>query len=402
MIVETHGAGFQNKGDWLTIRTVLSELRQRLSRFEPAIDPVYLPYESRCELKLHQMFPGRSHVSMPGYSRRFRRQKLFASLGGARLFSYIAGGPLSTYGCVSLSAVRGLIDIAGFAYSDLWGPQSTKDFSELTRYYKSRKKPVILLPQAFGPFQKDETRFAFRKVIDNASLIFARDRKSYEYVVELAPDPTKILQAPDITLFYPRYSDNEIRVHSDYVCVVPNIRMLDVGKNDWGEKYETYLILIIKEIIHQGLQVRLVVHDSSGGDLRIAQSIFEEVASSRVTIVDEQDPVALKQVIGESLMLIGSRYHSLVAAFSKEVPAIALGWAHKYDMLFEDFGCEQLMILPGTPVEAVLERVTNLIDEDTNLFYRHRIAEQLQRLLPVNQEMWERVAEVLTSDEYVR
>ena len=398
MIVEIHGAGFQNKGDWLMLRTVLSELRQRLPRFVPAIDPVYLPYESRRELKFLQMFPRRSHVGTPGYSIRFRIQKLFASLGGERLLAYIDGEQRR----VSLSSVHGLIDIAGFSYSDLWGPQSTIDFSELTQYYKSRKKPVILLPQAFGPFQKDETRSAFKKVIDNASLIFPRDRKSYEYVIELSPDSDKILQAPDITLFYPRFSDNEVQAHSDYVCVVPNIRMLDVGKNDWGEKYETYLILIVKEIIRQGLQVCIIVHDSSGGDLRIAQSIFEEVASSRVTIVDEQDPVALKQVIGESLMLIGSRYHSLVAAFSKEVPAIALGWAHKYDMLFEDFGCEQLMISPGTPVEAVLRRVTNLINEDTNLFYRHQIAEQLQRMRPVNQEMWERVTEVLTSGEYVR
>ena len=402
MIVEIHGAGFQNKGAELMLRTAVSELRQRMPEFKPAIDPSYGPYNSRCELKLLQIFPLRSHVGTPGFSKRFRRQKLFALQGAERLFRYIRGGQLSTYGCVSLSSVQGLIDIAGFAYTDQWGSQPTQDFTDLTQYYKSRRKPVILLPQAFGPFRKDETRSAFRKVIDNASLIFARDRKSYEYVVELASDPTKILQAPDITLFYPSSSNDETQVHSDYVCLVPNIRMLDQGKQQWGENYELYLTLIAREIIDRGLPVRIIVHDASGGDLRIAQSIYEKVASSRVTIVDEQDPVALKRLIGESRLVIGSRYHSLVGAFSRKVPAIGLGWAHKYEMLFQDFGCEQLLISPGTPVQTMLECVINLMKDDVNLSYRHQIGERLQRMYLVNQEMWKRVTKVLTSDEYTR
>jgi len=176
--------------------------------------------------------------------------------------------------------------------------------------------------------------------------------------------------------------------------------MLDQGKHQWGKKYETYLIQIIKEIIRRGISVRIIVHDASGDDLRIARSICEEVASQGVSIVDGIGPVALKEVIGESLLLIGSRYHSLVAAFSKKVPAIVLGWAHKYEMLFEDFGCEKLLILPETSIGAVLECVTALINEDVNLSYRHKIAKQLQKMHLVNQEMWERVIAVLTSAEY--
>ena len=397
MIIEIHGAGFQNKGAELMLRTVVSELRERLPDFRPAIDPRYGPYSSRCELGLLQIFPLRSHVGTPGFSKRFRRQRLFAQLKGEKLFRYVTDVGLSDYGCVSLSAVQGLIDIAGFAYTDQWGPQPTIDFADLTKYYKSHEKPVVLLPQGFGPFRRDETRFAFRKAIENASVIFARDRKSYEYVVELASHQNKVLQAPDITLFYPYFSNGEPEVHHDYACVVPNIRMLDQGKRQWGEKYEAYLIRIVREILHHGVQVRIVVHDTSGQDLRVAQSIMEKVTSSGVTIVDEQDPVALKQVIGGSLFLIGSRYHSLIAAFSTKVPAIALGWAHKYEMLFEDFGCEELVISADTPVEAMLERVGDLLNGEVNLSYRQQIARRLQELCLVNQQMWEHVIAALTS-----
>jgi polysaccharide pyruvyl transferase WcaK-like protein len=397
MIVEIHGAGFQNKGAELMLRTAVSELRRRLLEFEPVIDPTYGPYSSRCKLGLGQIFPLRSHVGAVGFSKRFRRQRLFAALEGGRLFRYVGGGQLSTYGCVSLSSVQSLIDIAGFAYTDQWGSQPTKDFADLTQYYKSRKKPVILLPQAFGPFQEEETRSAFRKVADNASLIFARDRKSYGYVMELASDPNKILRAPDITLFYPSSSNHETQVHSNYVCIIPNIRMLDQGKRQWGEKYEAYLTRIVREILRHGVQVRIVVYDTSGQDLQVAQSIMKTVTSSGVTIANEQDPVILKQVIGGSLMVIGSRYHSLIAAFSKKVPAVALGWAHKYEMLFEDFGCEELVMPSETPIEAALESVRYLVDEGVNESYRRRIAERLREMFPVNQKMWKQVIEVLTS-----
>ncbi|HOP47871.1 MAG TPA: polysaccharide pyruvyl transferase family protein [Desulfobacteraceae bacterium] len=400
MILEIHGAGFQNKGAELMLRTVVKELKQRLPEFKPAIDPAYGPYDSRAELGLLQIFPLRSHVGTFGFSKRFRQQKLFASLLNGKFFRHIIGKQLIDYGCVGLSSIQGLIDIAGFAYTDQWGPQPTNDFAKLTQYYKSRKKPVILLPQAFGPFKKDETRSAFKKVIANADLIFPRDRKSHEYVMELAPDTNKILRTPDITLFSQSVSENEAKTHSNYVCIVPNIRMLDQGKHQWGKKYETYLIQITKEIIGRGISVRFVLHDSSGDDLKIARYISQKISSQAISVIDETDPFAIKEMIGESLLLIGSRYHSLIAAFSKKVPAIALGWAHKYKMLFEDFGCEKLLILPETSIGAVLECVTALINEDVNLSYRHKIAKQLQKMHLVNQEMWERVIAVLTSAEY--
>jgi len=395
MIIEIHGAGFQNKGAELMLRTVISELKSRIPDFVPAIDPTYGTYEKRCELGLRQTFPLRTHVGTPGFSKRLFKQKMFGMLQIKKVLAYFGGVRLEDYGCVALSDIQALIDIAGFAYTDQWGSQPTKDFAELTEYYRSCQKPVILLPQAFGPFLRDETKSAFRKVIDNANLIFARDRLSYQYLMELSPNSDKVLQAPDLTLFYPDFFDNQVQVSSDYVCLVPNIRMLDLGKQEWGEKYESYLTHIGKEILDQGLQVRIIVHDSSGEDLHIAQSIFDKIDSHNVTIVNEQDPIAIKELIGGSFMVIGSRYHSLVASFSKNVPAIALGWSHKYEMLFEDFGCEYFLINHDTKIEIGLEIVRTLIDPDKNLFIRNNIKNRLEKMHLENKKMWDLTVQVL-------
>ena len=106
-------------------------------------------------------------------------------------------------------------------------------------------------------FTIEQLKKAFNKVINHSTLIFARDEKSYEYATGVADRPDKILKAPDITLFYSGISCNDQRIYSiqeNYVCIIPNIRMLDQGKNRWGDKYELYLIKAIQEILSQKYQ----------------------------------------------------------------------------------------------------------------------------------------------------
>jgi colanic acid/amylovoran biosynthesis protein len=142
--------------------------------------------------------------------------------------------------------------------------------------------------------------------------------------------------------------------------------------------------------------VKVVVHDASGDDLALARRIRDEISSSGVTLVQEEDPVALKRVIARSWMLVGSRYHSLVAAFSAQVPALALGWSHKYEMLFRDFGCERYVVSPQTPMETVLQYVRELADPGVNASCRERITPRLREMYDLNRRMWQLATEALT------
>jgi polysaccharide pyruvyl transferase WcaK-like protein len=397
LIIEIHGAGFVNKGAELMLRTVVAELSSRLPGFQPAIDPLYGPYDARCELGLHQLFPPRSHVGTTRFSRRFRRQRLFAAVVGSRIFRRVVGASLADYGCAPLSHMQGLVDIAGYAYTDQWGARPTQDLAELTQYYKSGGRPVILLPQALGPFRETETRLAFGRVVRNSSLIFARDRQSYEHVKELAPEATHVLQAPDITLFGQASLPGAASDRSDYACVIPNVRLLDQGGQQWGDTYEASLARMAETILGRGVDARVVVYDRSGEDLRLAQRLVETLDSPAASVVDEPDPVALGQVVRGSLIVVGSRYHGLVAALSGGVPVVALGWAHKYEMLLDEFGCPEFAISSETPVGEAVAAVEQLLDENVNKSHRARIKRRLAAMSRVNRRMWELVLDVLES-----
>ena len=58
-------------------------------------------------------------------------------------------------------------------------------------------------------------------------------------------------------------------------------------------------------------------------------------------------------------LLIGSRFHTLVFALSAGVPLVALGWAHKYQGLLEQFGLgDWFCNYSDFSVDSVLELVS--------------------------------------------
>jgi hypothetical protein len=328
-----------------------------------------------------------------------RRQRLLGGRWPGRIFSRLVGLGMSEYGLVPPRRISALVDVAGFAYSDQWGAPPTRDLARLVSLYAARGKPVILLPQAFGPFRLPETRAAFAEALRGITLLFARDPESYEHVRELSPRPGTLHLAPDITFFSaeggggPPPSDFGVEPR---VCLVPNVRLLDQGRQEWGNRYHELLVAIGRECSRAGFGVRVLIHDASGADLELGRDLHRALPDG--TLLDaEADPVVLKATIGRSVAVIGSRYHALVAAFSQGVPAMGMGWSHKYATLFSDFGCSRYALTSGMDLEEVRVRTRELLDPVCNAALRRRISDELEGLRRGNREMWGRVIDALRS-----
>lgn len=81
-------------------------------------------------------------------------------------------------------------------------------------------------------------------------------------------------------------------------------------------------------------------------------------------------------MIGECDLMLGSRFHALIAALSSGVPSVAIGWAHKYPELLGEFGMEHLVfdhdaLTPDALIKAVLDVWDSRAD------YRAEINERL-------------------------
>nr|MCR5704356.1 polysaccharide pyruvyl transferase family protein [Eubacterium sp.] len=85
---------------------------------------------------------------------------------------------------ISLGKVDYYLDGSGFRYSDqfLMPFKYISQVEEQLRTLKNEGTRVVLLPQAFGPFEKAESKKMISVLSDNASVIMPREKVSLEYL----------------------------------------------------------------------------------------------------------------------------------------------------------------------------------------------------------------------------
>jgi colanic acid/amylovoran biosynthesis protein len=372
MTIEVTGTSTRNKGAELMLVAIREHFADQ-SDVQLAVDQFFGPYEERAQYGLLQKVSlngwGRSRIAVELMPHEFRR----------------------AFGLVRGDDIDVLLDASGFAFGDQHPLSRTVGFARRVEQAKATGKTVILLPQALGPFEAPAMREAFGRIVDAADLVFARDDISMDHAQEATGAPDHLRQAPDFTnLVKP-----ERTVQSDdaeRVCVVPNQRMVE--KAETPEEAAAYVPLIgrcIEAVEANGLQPVLLLHGRD--DAELADDIQEHVGRV-LPVHDESDPVELKRFLGESHLVIGSRFHALVGALSQGVPAVGTSWSHKYQMLFREYGCEDLLLSVHTDaeqVEACIEAAVGPERQELTV----QIRQARDALIEETKAMWKEVDEVL-------
>ncbi len=342
-IIEVKGTGFTNKGAELMLHAVVGEVRRRLPGAELVVTPTgaATPFAKRGAL---------------GLSQKLWYQRLGIQWG--RLGGCIPREVRSRYGIRLDSELDAVLDASGLAYSDACSEASMRATARAARHWRRSGTAHVLLPQAFGPFSLAATRQSVTRIVSDARLVFARDPESYRQLVALVGESPRIRQAPDITLGIAGRSDPRHDGLKGRVCIVPNVRMLDRTDPQMARLYIPFLLQCIRLLDARGARPFFLIHEG-----REDEQIAAECARAIPTeVVREEDPLVLKGLIGNCAGMIGSRFHGLVSALSQGVPALAVGWSHKYEMLFSSFGFPQ-GIMNLTDDEAMVgSRMSLLLD----------------------------------------
>ena len=386
MIVELHGAQFKNKGAQLMLRTVVHEVTSRIDHIEFAVGTQCGNQTERDRLGLKQIKPVRPWMDSKYNSFVLAVQEWLSAGPGEKVAEHLNH--------LTLQKVDALIDLSGFAFTDHWGVMPIKNFAILAETYRRQGKPVVMLPQAVGPFENEQSRNAFRRLIKAVDILYLRDIQSIQYAQQIAGQDQRIRFAPDLTLFYSPPVNHNL-VEEPYCCIIPSKRMFEQGGDDWGSTYRDYIHVSVRESRRQGYEVYIVVHDL--GDLKTAEDIAESYKEDHsVRIYQEDDPVILKQFIGGSDFVIGSRYHGILAAFSYGVPALCMGWAHKYEFLYREFKLDDYLLTPEISTPELLGRISQVASSQINRKIRGAILEKIEEYRVINQEMWDTVIKTIT------
>lgn len=341
MIVEIKGTGSHNKGAEMMLLTILNQLENEKIIFTIAPKAQSSEYDFFSKLGI---FP-----------------KLWLTYKGiqfGKLGKFIPKKIRQLYGMITDEEVDIILDASGFAYSSQWGNNPTKVMAkELKRWNKMGKK-VILLPQAFGPFENNAIKTYMKTIIENATLIYARDKQSYNELIKIKDDP-KIKLSPDFTVLFKGIKPSYFNEEKHQVCIVPNQRMKD--KVVTSQSYEDFFVKIIEKIQSKGLIPFFLIH--GGVEDKILANNINLLLKHKIEIIDEKDPYLIKGIIENSKALIGSRFHSLASGLYSGIPTLGTGWSHKYQYLFKEFDFEEGLITVDSNDTVLDEKLSYIFNK---------------------------------------
>ena len=302
--------------------------------------------------------------------------------------------------------VDAAVDVSGFLFSDQRGERTSERLVHVAEAFSRRGKPFVFLPQAWGPFEGQAVRELTRRACAGADLVFARDTTSRGHLEAILNSTANVEQAPDIAfLFQPATNGTELIAElgldpdRPIAAFSPNMRVYErTGGEGENNHYCSTLVRVGRELMAGGAQLLLLPHEilppkeSRPDDRYLCRLLADALNCADVAAVtDDRTAEDLKAMIGECDLMLGSRFHALIAALSSGVPSVAIGWAHKYPELLGVFGMERLVfdhddLTPEALVQAVMEVW------DARARYRMEINERLPGVKVRSESVFERVA----------
>lgn len=328
MVIQIDGVNTLNKGAELMLIAILEELEQRCPN-----STIWLNPNGILDVNL-----------LPKYNLNFKYRSFLKYGTFPRKILDKFGLPRSVFG--QFHAIKGIdlvIDASGFQYSDQW-KHSDKSLRIREKYYQNLKKfgsKLVFLPQAFGPFETKNGKESVRIISDYCDLIFAREQQSYEYLIDESSEKAKIRKSCDFTLKVKGTIPKEYAHLKNKVCIIPNKKMI-THTSSGSSNYLNLLIQIISFFENKGEQVFLLNHEGNQDEALCHQ--INESRNNKLEVVTNLAAKNVKGVIGNSKIVISSRFHGVASALSQGVPCMATSWNHKYEMLFNDFDQKNMVL----------------------------------------------------------
>jgi len=359
MIFEVRHVGFNNKGSTLMLQAILQQIRKWNDSNIICADLKTGNFSRRSQLGMHHLLYA-EFKKIPQFGKYFPK---FAPIIPSNIRKRLM--------FILTSEVETIFDASGFSYGDQWGNTFIADLLNYTEKCHLEGKKTILLPQAFGPFNHPDNEENMKKVIECSDLIYARDKKSYNYLLNLVGKSSKIRISPDFTNLVDGIPPKRNTLDYEKIaCIVPNARMIDKTKTSNRKSYLNFLHRTCEYLSRKDYEILIIIHEN--GDNLLGKELTTNPKFS-ATIIMENDPRNIKGVIGRSSLLIGSRYHALVSSLSQGIPTIGTSWSHKYDALFDDYNCKQFLV---TDINKNLD-IESLIGPLTDEHYRSAFIESL-------------------------
>ena len=208
--------------------------------------------------------------------------------------------------------------------------------------------PVIKLSQAIGPLNKSCYIVFSRIILNRVNLIISRGRLSSLELKKLNLRRA-CKQCSDLAfLLKPERTDQNKKFLKNGLTIAITPSSV-VYQKIGPQKYVVLFLELINDLIknYPECNIRLIAHSYKQGatlnnnDYPVCKAIYEGLSDAlrdkTTMIFGDYSATEMKYIVGQSDVLIASRFHSMVGALSMGVPTVVLGWSHKYHEILELF-----------------------------------------------------------------
>ena len=267
----------------------------------------------------------------------------------------------------------------GDSFADIYGELRFDIINLIHREAIRFHKPYCLLPQTIGPFKDPKIRAKAVKAIMNANLVMARDKQSYDYTKDIAPQITNLTENIDVAFFLP-YTKQFF--DKNYVHVGLNISALlwhggYTGTNQFGlmDDYQQTVREIITYFLSlPNVKLHLIPHVVGGerdieNDYAVSFDLQKEFNNPNLILAPLfLSPVDAKDYISSMDFFMGARMHSTIAAFSSGVPVVPMAYSRKFNGLFIDtLQYNHLVDLKADCKQDILHTIRKAFESKTSL-----------------------------------
>ena len=231
---------------------------------------------------------------------------------------------------------------------------------------------LIFLSVGAGPIDHPWSRVLLTRAVRFAHEVSYRDQRSLDYMRTLGRDVRSDRVLPDLALaaIPPDTSRRDQEAVVRRIAIGLLWQMHWHGRRDDYRQYEDRVVDLVVRLASDGWEVCLINGDEVDADTQLAILRRPELTGLDVSTRETHSFDDVVKVASQCAVLVGSRYHNIVAAVIAGIPAISLGYGPKNLSLLEQLGVSQWSHdIDEFSVDEVLRQVSDAA-RNSLLLYR--------------------------------
>ena len=277
-----------------------------------------------------------------------------------------------------MSTLDMIFDVTfGDGFSDIYGKMWNVTTDMLKELAIRSGKPLILLPQTYGPYKSPFLRMWAEHIVNKSYAAYSRDTASAAEMNSKCGGKVKVLTDMAFALPYDRglyqIDDTKTNIGINVSALLWDSDYAKDNKFHLMVDYRSYISSLIKNLLGDDTYaIHLIPHVIAKKDYNAAENDVRPCAELKKEFLNDErvvcapafeNPIEAKSYIANMDVFIGARMHATIGALSAGVATIPFAYSKKFKTMFGNLHYDYTIEARELDTQAALEQTQAYIRE---------------------------------------